>query len=400
MEVQTNTEMGSDNQIPPEKAKLRTVGDFLRFHREEKDIDLKTIALRTKINFSVLQDLENNNYTKIPNKTYVRGFVRSFSKEVGADIEEAMYFLDKTYEEFDGVPVSRKKEKVEAPKPEKELACDPEETLDQKKFARYFATIKNSSAKDISMFLVFFGLLFAGAMLVTKQYKLGKREEVTLNNVPYDNKPVSGKYKFSDKPAVVAETSEPKVQKEQTKKAVEKKEPIQAADKKEAVAESKQPKKEEVKEAKKDEIEDELNQEITSPLYSLKANPSEFQNSDIVDSDIVSRLGTSGFQNVYVKAYEGDSWITYRADKRDIKSFNLKEGRGVLIQGKKILLFLGNLNATRIFYNKNLVKASSSSGVKSFIFPPEEIPKHTLPLFVFEDGGKVFEKDEYVKNDD
>ena len=86
---------------------VKTIGDFLREEREKRNIDLKTIAIRTKINFTILKELESNNYHKIPDKTYIRGFVKSYAKELGADVNEVLEYLDRTYTKKDKrAPVS------------------------------------------------------------------------------------------------------------------------------------------------------------------------------------------------------------------------------------------------------------------------------------------------------
>ena len=86
-------------------------------------------------------------------------------------------------------------------------------------------------------------------------------------------------------------------------------------------------------------------------------------------------------QNVYIVATDGDTWISYQSDDEDIKRFVLKQGRSVLIKGKTILLFMGNINISKIFLNNKLIKTYSKTGVKSIIFPESEAKDYELPLF-------------------
>ena len=42
---------------------------------------------------------------------------------------------------------------------------------------------------------------------------------------------------------------------------------------------------------------------------------------------------------------------------------------------------MGNFNATKVFYNNELITAKTRTGVKSMIFPKEIGSEHVLPLF-------------------
>ena len=55
---------------------------------------------------------------------------------------------------------------------------------------------------------------------------------------------------------------------------------------------------------------------------------------------------------------------------------------------------MGNATVSKIYYNNQLVKFKTSSGVKSLIFPKEKIQNFELPLFPsFE--GLPFTANEY-----
>ena len=100
-------------------------------------------------------------------------------------------------------------------------------------------------------------------------------------------------------------------------------------------------------------------------------------------------------ENVYISAYAEDSWITYKKDQEEVKSFVLKKGRTLLIRGKEIRLILGNANATKIFYNNELIDIQSKSGVKSLVFPETANQKYKIPLFIYnEKKGQFLPSDE------
>ena len=106
---------------------------------------------------------------------------------------------------------------------------------------------------------------------------------------------------------------------------------------------------------------------------------------------------TEGKQNVYIRAINGDSWITYKKDNGPVRKFVLKKGRNLFISGKEVRVFLGNLPAIKVFYNNEALKIESKSGVKSLVFPHKSLAKFKLPLFVFNEDGTVTTSEEYLK---
>jgi cytoskeletal protein RodZ len=64
------------------------VGTTLRVARERRDLTVAQLASTTKIPATVLQAIEDNAFDKVPRGIFVRGFIRSYSREVGLDPEE------------------------------------------------------------------------------------------------------------------------------------------------------------------------------------------------------------------------------------------------------------------------------------------------------------------------
>ena len=95
-------------------------------------------------------------------------------------------------------------------------------------------------------------------------------------------------------------------------------------------------------------------------------------------------------QIVFVHAYTGDSWVSYRADNSSVKSYTLKLGEKITIRGKNIFFSSGNINALKIFHNSKLVTSNQTNSVKSFIFPTTIENEHSVPLFVANKRGEVF----------
>ncbi|MFW5887688.1 MAG: hypothetical protein ACOCUH_02710, partial [Bacteriovoracia bacterium] len=61
------------------------------------------------------------------------------------------------------------------------------------------------------------------------------------------------------------------------------------------------------------------------------------------------------------------------------------------------LIFFGNVNALKIFYNNQLVNAPSRSGVKSLVFPPENQKEYMTPLFPNDKRGRAYTSKEYIQ---
>tara|TARA_B110000438_G_scaffold218016_1_gene210815 strand:- start:109 stop:1026 length:918 start_codon:yes stop_codon:yes gene_type:complete len=71
-------------------------GKYLKSEREMRGIPLEEIAESTKIQMCFLEALETNYYEAIPGEIFVRGFVHSYAKAIGADIEGILSEFDQT----------------------------------------------------------------------------------------------------------------------------------------------------------------------------------------------------------------------------------------------------------------------------------------------------------------
>lgn len=72
-----------------------TVGERLKEKREEEGISIKEISEKLKIKMSYLEDLEENNYDKLPPDVYVKGFIRSYAQFVGFDAQKMVNLYSK-----------------------------------------------------------------------------------------------------------------------------------------------------------------------------------------------------------------------------------------------------------------------------------------------------------------
>ena len=69
---------------------MQTLGVYLKNGREAQNISLSDVADYTKISKIYLDCLENDEYTKIPAKPYVKGYISSYASCVGIDEHEAL----------------------------------------------------------------------------------------------------------------------------------------------------------------------------------------------------------------------------------------------------------------------------------------------------------------------
>lgn len=106
---------------------LKTFSEDLKYFRESKNMTLKDVALDTRLNMAVLENMENGDFTFQP-QTYIRAFLRQYAKSIGLspdgilkDYEQAKLGNYSTKrlppeEKFDAFEDIKKEVPVEQPK--------------------------------------------------------------------------------------------------------------------------------------------------------------------------------------------------------------------------------------------------------------------------------------------
>ena len=61
---------------------LKSFAEDLKSVREEKNISLKDISARTRLNVSILENLENGEFSFQP-QTYIRAFLKQYIISIG-----------------------------------------------------------------------------------------------------------------------------------------------------------------------------------------------------------------------------------------------------------------------------------------------------------------------------
>jgi cytoskeleton protein RodZ len=69
-------------------------GDYLKREREIRGVTLENIALETKISVKALKALEDNDFDALPAYPFVKGFIRSYSRCLGIDGDDAALRYD------------------------------------------------------------------------------------------------------------------------------------------------------------------------------------------------------------------------------------------------------------------------------------------------------------------
>lgn len=74
---------------------MKNTGQILKEAREKKGISIAEVSLATKINSRILTAMEQGNLSKLPPKTFLRGFVHSYAQFLGLDPDVVL----KTFQE-------------------------------------------------------------------------------------------------------------------------------------------------------------------------------------------------------------------------------------------------------------------------------------------------------------
>lgn len=78
---------------------MNTAGEILKKKRLEKKYTLEEIEESLKIRKKFLAALEENNWNNLPSLTYIKGFLRSYSRFLGLNPEAMVAFFRRQYQE-------------------------------------------------------------------------------------------------------------------------------------------------------------------------------------------------------------------------------------------------------------------------------------------------------------
>lgn len=378
MTTENNNEQFTEEVSPPTEAIMAapkaapemTIGKLIRQKREQKDLSLKFISQQTKIHIGLLENLEADQLDKLPSKTYIRGFVKSTSKLLGLDQEYALDLLDRAYVEKDS------KNKPESPNLEmrNETARNTLSTM----AATPLEAVKSVTASS-GVFLAKIGvtLLIIGVVGFNIKNMLDKSSEEDEIKLPEVMTTLHQKSKVVIKPAPVAPVAPPA--------------PVE-------------PLKINLIQDKNQKTNVTVN-DISMQTISL--GEKQFTEDTSMSKETIDELlpakyrvqTVKGTETLFINASQGDSWLTYKVDDKEIKKYVLRQGRTLFLRGSTIRAFIGNTKSVTAFYNNKPINltANTKSTVKNIVLPEELKTKFMAPLFVFQEDGSVMTSDEYIK---
>jgi len=419
-----------DKDKDKDKGKFISIGEYLKGEREKRNFSLKKISSQTKIGITILENLESDHLDRLPNRAYIKGFIKSYAKVLNLKVNDCLEILDVTY-----------------------ATKFPNTTIENRNYE------DSDKAKFSTLTLSLVGMLFIGIVLAVvffysynskiKEMVAGQSLEETIvpkiisETTPLNTQKISkteakelseAKAAEAEKQAAIATeklAQEKKIQEaailaekklkaeesrlaaiaKRTQKArlaaqlAQKKEQekqktndlITAKEKSQRLKEKKLAAKEERKQKKLTSIIKEKKIEFTplsNNLYAIVENPTEVEMQYLPQK--IKHSYYPGKQNIFINAFKGDTWITYKQDEKNIKKFVLKKGRTLLIRADESRIFLGNVNVTKIFLNNKPLKIIARKGVKSLVFPQENANKYKIPLFIYDDkNGTVQASSDY-----
>ncbi len=79
---------------------MQTVGTYLKRERESRNISLGEVAQLTKISQFYLDFLEKDDYEKLPQGPYIKGYISSYARLIGSSADEALKLYNSLQEQM------------------------------------------------------------------------------------------------------------------------------------------------------------------------------------------------------------------------------------------------------------------------------------------------------------
>ncbi|MBY0412777.1 MAG: helix-turn-helix domain-containing protein [Bdellovibrionales bacterium] len=346
-----------------------SLGQMIKQKREEKGLSLKVISHQTKIHIGLLEYLEADQFEKLPSKAYVRGFIKSTSKILGLNYEMCLGLLDLAY--------AKNAPKLTTVLPNQEMKTEQARNTLTSMVSTPLDTVKSVTASSGLFILkgIVLIVIVAVAGINIKNYvqRASDDSEVKLPEVLTT---LHRKKILAPKPVPKPVETEPA-----------KEEPIeiniiQDKNQKSAVT---------VKDINLQTI------SLGEKQFAEDTSITEAEKDELLPAKYRIQP-TKGMETVFINATEGDSWLTYKVDDKEIKKYVLRQGRTLFLRGTVVRLFLGNTRSLKVFYNNKLLNLAinNKSGVKNLVFPEELKTKYMAPLFVFQDDGTVLTSDDFL----
>ncbi|MCO4754825.1 MAG: helix-turn-helix domain-containing protein, partial [Bacteriovoracaceae bacterium] len=353
-----------------------TIGKLLKEVRKEKNISLDDVANKTKININILKALENEDVDSLPNKTYVKGFVKNYAKTVGLDSNVAIEAFENLYR--GSQPEEEEATPEEAAAPAQNREYEAGEIQDRiQGIVGQVVNKKLLAGVAVALVLFFIGKgvfnFFSNinseksSLNEAQKAKLEELEKVSASDIKPSEASLFELEKTKKLAAQANAEEEPKVEEEPAQETETAEVEVEGDDDQE----SEEDKKEQAKKVELPQGKLPYKNFYPAPrnLFSVSSDADILDNDEIFPKRFKAAMNKDK-HNLFINSVEGDTWLSYQIDGEDIKRFVLKKGKTLFLQADDvILLFMGNLNVAKIFYNNQLVNAETKTGVKSLIFP-------------------------------
>ncbi len=376
----TNEETKADAD---NNSSMSLLGEYLKQKRLDKNFSLEKLSQKTKISINILKSLEANDYKSLPSAAYIKGFVKNYIKVLGLSQEEAITKMEQTYQSIVGKPFPALDHTKAMPAQPISMSSKRAATENGLSPQDVIANSKTFLENTKSFLPI---IIFAAVILVfVGGYKI--ISSVVENEVNGPKNADTG-YKIESSSALVKQPVAPTAPVAA---------PAETAATTTAPAEEKK-----VEEAKPAVVELQRNypnvdfKKIRSKLFSVRTDAPENDDAAIFPPKYKEAMN-SDLQNIYIRATEGNTWLSYKIDSNPIESVIIKKDTDLFLQGNEIRIFLGNVNVTKIFYNNYLLETPTKSGVKSLIFPEESNAKYMLPLFPKAKDDILYTAEDYQK---
>ncbi|MFZ4713917.1 MAG: helix-turn-helix domain-containing protein [Bacteriovoracaceae bacterium] len=393
------------DQFPENDGKTTSIkiGDFLKKAREERGIELKFIAQRTKINYNILMKLEENKLSELPNVTYVKSFVSHYAKEININLEEALTILDSTYESFefkDGIKNNKIRLRTNFLEGQvEERPFNIQSFLNNNKI---FVTVAMTALAALALIL-----LIRNAQGPKSESKAVKVEvtvdplatpvldtssvtpNVTVTSIATTLPSITPTVKAT---LTATPTPSPTATPKKTATPTPTATPTATATPKVTVTPTVTP--EANRKISKENFQGIELKPFSGPQFTIDKNAEEVSNTEILPANYRAALTIPG-QSVFIRAFDDSNWLTYKVDDREIKAFTLRQGRTLYLKGNQIILQVGNASKARIFYKNGLMRFGKGAGLVNVLLPPEKSSEFSLPLFIRDKAGTIYSSKEY-----
>ncbi len=380
-------------------SEMGLLGEYLKQKRLDRNYSLEKLSQKTKISINILKSLEANDYDHLPSAAYIKGFVTSYVKVLGLPLVEAITKMEYTYLNVLGKPFPAlnhtknfiapsivKASTTSTPGTNPHSSPAVEEASPHEIIESSDSLMENTkSILPIAIFGIVILVFIGGYKLISsvvegevnsqKSKDLGPKIESSSVLVRQEVK--KEEPPKTETPAVATTTPETKTET-----------PAPVA---EVKPEPEKPQPDFPRNFPTVEF-----KKIKGGLFSTKSDAPENNDENFITEKVKSSMNAD-LQNIYIKAFDGNTWLSYKIDNNPIESVIISKGNDLFLQGSEIRIFLGNVNVTKIFYNNHLIDTPTKSGVKSLIFPVENATKYQLPLFPKAKDDILYTAEDYIK---